>query len=109
MEILTMILLIFLAMKFVDVIRYIVNADMNGLVTQLVAWLVGVLAVYLTVWAEWATMPTDTWTRILWGVLIGSGAAAAHDLLRAIAKPEIRPALVAPRATTAPVTPAPVA
>lgn len=99
MEILTMILLIFLAMKLVDLVRYIANADMNGVITQLLSWLAGVLVVYLTVWAEWLTVPVDTWTRVLWGVLVGSGAAAAHDLLKALAKTWVYSAMIVPRHT----------
>jgi hypothetical protein len=101
MEFLTMILLIFLAMKLVDVVRYIANADMNGVITQLLSWLAGILVVYLPVWTGWTTefIIDDTWTRILWGVLIGSGAAAAHDLLKALAKTWGYSALVVPRNT----------
>jgi hypothetical protein len=95
-EIFTMILLIFLALKLVDLVRYIVNADMNGVITQVLAWLAGILVVYLTVWAEWTTefIETWTWTRLLWGVLLGSAAGVAHDLLKAIAKTSVYSALI---------------
>lgn len=104
MDVFTLILLIFLALKLVDVVRYIANADMNGVVTQLLAWLAGILVVYLTVWAEWTTIFPDTWTRILWGVLLGSGAGFTHDLLKAIAKTSVYSPLIVPRGTPRPVT-----
>jgi hypothetical protein len=108
MEILLIVLLIFLAMKLLDVVRYIVNADMNGMVTQVLAWLAGILVVYITVWAEWITVFNYTGTRIVYGLLIGSGAAVTHDLLKAIAKASTYYALIAPRviATPTPTTPA---
>lgn len=105
MEILTVILLILLAKKIVDVICYLANADINGVVTQFIAWAVGILTVFLAIWADTPLTSGDAWPRILWGLYLGSAASAVHDICKAIAKAWSPRELLPPRPVATPAHP----
>lgn len=75
------ILFALLARKFVDFIRYVVHGDVNGMVTQIIAWLMGILTIYFLVWTQWPNVPELTWERLLWGLLVGGAASTVHDFL----------------------------
>jgi hypothetical protein len=86
MAVLLVIFLVLLALKLMDLVKYAACGDANGIVTQIVAWALGVLVVYLALAADWDMLPGGVWPRILWGVLIGSAASTFHDLFKSIAK-----------------------
>jgi hypothetical protein len=86
MEFLLVIFLTLLALKLVDFVRYMANGDGNGMITQVLAWLAGILVVYLAEWADLPGIPPEVWPRILLGLFIGSAAATVHDFFKALAK-----------------------
>lgn len=98
MQITVILLLIVLAKKVLDFIKYAANGDINGAVTQFVAWAVGVATVYLSSAANVQDLDADAWQRVLWGMYLGSGASVATDTIKAIAKAPLQPPLLQPRA-----------
>ena len=71
--------------KLVDWIRCIVHGDINGIVTPLVAWLLGTVVIYLSIWGlKWPEdLPYDPWSRVLWGLYVGLAAGTVHDFFMA--------------------------
>ncbi len=94
------VLVALLVRKVLDFIRYVVHGDVNGMVSQIVAWLLGILVVYCLLWSEWPGVPDTVWQRILWGMVVGSAASTVHDFLCAWAKTWSHRPLVTPTATT---------
>lgn len=90
-------LLAILVRKFVDFVRYAVHGDVNGVVTQLIAWIIGIITVYMAIWANWDGVAGDVWPRILWGVYLGSLGSTLHDLFQALAKTWSTRPLIDPR------------
>lgn len=81
-----------LAKKVVDFLKYLTNRDLNGAVTQLVAWAAGVCAVLLYAQTDWAdTIPVagsiladlNFWSQLAYGLTIASGASLATDFIKA--------------------------
>lgn len=98
-------LLAVIVKKFVDFIRSLAHGDINGIVTPIIAWLVGILVIYLCIWTmNWPSqyLPTD-WSRILWGVFLGSAAGTIHDFLAATSRGYTRRRFVE-QSPVAPVT-----
>lgn len=91
--------------KFVDFVRQLRGRDTSAIVTQLLAWVLGVVAVYLTAHVdfasavEFANMSLDDmslWTQTVLGVLVGSVGSVAKDGLKALdnSQTEAAPKLV---------------
>ncbi len=84
---------LFLVKKFVDFLRYATNRDVNGVVTQLVAWTAGVGAVLIGAQTQWAndiTVGSATlahlsfWSQLFVGLTLASAASFAADTLSAV-------------------------
>lgn len=82
-----------LTLKLVDFLRYCRAADMNGVFTQLAAWVGGVLVVLLVAQTDWADgIPVgdmslgtiNIWSIIFYGLAAGSAASVYKDTTKAI-------------------------
>lgn len=82
-----------LTLKLIDFVRYARGADLNGIITQLAAWFVGVLVVLLVAQTDWAAgiavgnMNLHTlnfWSLVFYGLSAGSGASLVKDALKAV-------------------------
>jgi hypothetical protein len=100
------------AKKFVDFVRQLRGKDVSGVLTQLLAWVSGVVVVYLTAHVdfasaiEFANMSLDDmslFTQTILGVLVGSVGSVVKDGFKAVdnSQTEAAPNLV----TGAPKTP----
>jgi hypothetical protein len=102
MDVLLVIFSVLLVKKLVDFVRYLVSADTNGAVTQLLAWAAGILVLFMAIWADWGPGTGEAWPRILMGLYIGSGAGVLHDLFKAIAQRWTTAALLPSRTMATP-------
>lgn len=93
MEFVPAVAMLALILKVVDFLRYAKNADVNGVVTQLIVWVAGVGVMLLaskTVWAngiEIGDRPLSTlsfWSIVFAGMSIGSGASLVKDAFKSI-------------------------
>ncbi|MBM0203496.1 hypothetical protein JNW90_10505 [Micromonospora sp. STR1s_5] len=93
MEFVPMLVLLALAKKLVDLGRYASGRDLNGVVTQLVAWAAGVVVVIAFAASDWASLVTfgdlslakmGLMSQILAGLTVGSTASLGQDLLKAV-------------------------
>lgn len=82
-----------LTLKVVDFLRYCRAADVNGVFTQLAAWIAGVIVVLLVAHTDWAdgiavgdmTLGTiNVWSLIFYGLSAGSAASFVKDSLKAV-------------------------
>ncbi len=82
-----------LTLKIIDFLRYLRGGDINGMLTQLFAWLAGVLVVLLVAQTDWADgiaigdMSLATlgfWSLVFYGLSAGSGASAVKDFLKSV-------------------------
>jgi len=83
-----------LGLKFVDFLRYAKAADVNGVMTQLIAWIAGVAVVMLAAHTQWAQgiAPVGTaalssygiWDQVFAGLAIGSSASFLKDTLKSV-------------------------
>jgi hypothetical protein len=80
-------------LKVIDFLRYARSGDLNGVLTQLCAWLAGVGVVLLVAETQWAKgieignialANMGFWSLVFAGVQISSGASAVKDLSKAI-------------------------
>lgn len=78
-----------LTLKLVDFLRYARAADMNGVLTQLCAWIGGVVVVLLVAQTDWADgiqigdkslHSLSIWSLIFVGLTTGSGASVVKDI-----------------------------
>lgn len=93
MEFLPVLAMAALTLKVVDFLRYLRAGDMNGVFTQLAAWLAGVIVVLLVAQTDWADgigvgdMSLGTinfWSLIFYGLSAGSAASTVKDGFKAI-------------------------
>ena len=79
--------------KFVDFVRQLRGKDTSAVVTQLLAWALGIVAVYLTANVDFASAVTfantsldqmGLWTQTVLGVLVGSVGSVGKDALKAL-------------------------
>lgn len=93
MEFVPAVAMLLLVTKVVDFLRYARSRDTNGVVTQLIVWVGGILVVLLVARTTWANGITvgdrplnylDIWSQIFAGLTIGSGASFAKDLTKSI-------------------------
>jgi hypothetical protein len=82
-----------LTLKVIDFLRYARAADMNGCLTQLSAWIAGVVVVLLAAQTDWAAginigdrnlHVLGFWSLVFYGLSAGSGASIAKDALKAV-------------------------
>jgi hypothetical protein len=98
MNTLFVILLVLLIKKIIDFIRYAANGNNNAVLTQALAWVIGVIAVYMAIWANLAGFADESGPRILWGVGFASAASSVHDFFKCIAKIWNKNSLLPPHA-----------
>lgn len=93
MEFVPAVAMLLLITKVVDFLRYARSRDANGVTTQLIAWVGGVLVVLLvaqTTWADGiavgdrALSTLDIWSQVFAGLTIGSAASFAKDVTKAV-------------------------
>ena len=98
--------------KFVDFLRSLRGRDTNAVVTQLVAWVGGILVVWLAANVDFASAievanvqldQMSLWTQAALGLLLGSSASIAQDVLKAVdnTQSESKPKLVPAQGDTA--------
>jgi hypothetical protein len=93
MDLLVLGLMAFLVSKIVDFGKFITNRDINGMVTQLLTWVAGVVVVFLganTDWADGIPVGTDSLGSLGWpsllllGLTISSSASFLYDARAAV-------------------------
>jgi hypothetical protein len=93
MEFLPVVAMAALILKLIDFLRYCRAADVNGITTQLAAWIAGVLVVLLVAQTDWADgisigdMSLGTlgfWSLVFYGLSAGSTASFVKDTLKAV-------------------------
>jgi ABC-type amino acid transport system permease subunit len=81
------------AKKFVDFVRQLRGRDVSAVLTQLLAWVSGIVVVYLTAHVdfasaiEFANVQLDhmsLWTQTILGVLVGSVGSVVKDGFKAV-------------------------
>lgn len=104
-----------LTLKCIDFLRYLRAADVNGVFTQLAAWIAGVIVVILVAQTDWADgigvgdmnlASLNIWSLIFYGLAAGSSASVVKDVLKSVdnANTSAIPTLVR-RTTRRPVEP----
>lgn len=82
-----------LVLKVIDFLRYLRAADVNGVLTQLSAWIAGVVVILLVAQTDWAdgiavgdmTLATiNIWSLIFYGLTAGSSASLVKDVVKAV-------------------------
>ena len=80
-------------LKVVDLVRYVAGGDANGVATQLLVWLLGVLGLW---WISATSLGpqiavggrslagTHGWGLIFYGLLVSSLASVVKDLLKSL-------------------------
>lgn len=93
MEFVPFVVLLALVKKIVDFFKMASGGDMNGAVTQLVAWGAGVAAVMLFAQSDWADgiqvadhalSTLNAWSQFIVGMTIASSAGVVTDTIKAI-------------------------
>lgn len=93
MEVLAALLVMPLIKKIIDFIRFIRARDIDGVVTQSVAWVVSVLVTVLAAHTDWADgfsvfgkiFSEASWqSHVFLGLLIGSSASLVTDTIKAL-------------------------
>lgn len=93
MEFLPVVAMAALTIKLIDFLRYLRAADINGICSQLAAWVAGVVVVLLVAQTDWADgisigdMNLATlgfWSLVFYGLSAGSAASFAKDSLKAV-------------------------
>jgi hypothetical protein len=122
MEFVPLLLMVSIVKKVVDFVKYATSGDVNALVTQLVAWAVGIGLAFLAATSDWADnfdvngQPVSTlngWSLVFVGLAIASTAGFGWDAVKAIdgSNSAVVPNLLArpyPATATPPVTHQPV-
>lgn len=82
-----------LILKAIDFARYLRAADVNGIFTQLAAWIAGIVVVLLVAQTDWADgiavgdmnlAILNIWSLIFYGIAAGSGASIVKDTLKSV-------------------------
>jgi hypothetical protein len=93
MEFVPLLLMASIVKKGVDFVKYAISADVNAVVTQLVAWAVGIGLAFLAANSDWAEdinvngqalALLNGWSLVLVGVAIASLAGFGWDAVKAI-------------------------
>ncbi len=82
-----------LVLKVVDFLRYLVAANVNGVITQLAAWAAGILVLLLVSHTNWAgaviiggfpLSKLGVWSLVFYGMATASAASVGKDALKAV-------------------------
>lgn len=93
MEFVPLLVMTALIKKTVDLLRYATNQDWNGILTQLVAWTVGIGLTFVVADSDFgagiavnghALSALNTWSIVLTGLVVGSSASFAWDIMKAV-------------------------
>lgn len=90
MDILPLLTLPVLLYKLIDFVRYAVNGDRNGVITQLLVWVAGIVGVVAFAHSDLPDMQglalhqMNVWTQIIVGLQAASIASAGKDVLKAV-------------------------
>lgn len=85
--------MIALGLKFVDFLRYAKAKDINGVLTQLIAWVAGIGVVMLAAHTQWSAgipignLPLSAlgaWDQVFAGLALGSTASFLKDTLKSV-------------------------
>jgi hypothetical protein len=80
-------------LKLLDFFKYVLNGDLNGIVTLLLGWVAGVVAVLLFLQTQWADEITigsqaldslDFWSKAVFGFATSSVAGVLYDFKKAV-------------------------
>ncbi len=93
------------AKKFVDFVRQLRGRDVSGVLTQLLAWVSGIVVVYLTAHVDFASAiefanvhldDMGLFTQTVLGILVGSVGSVVKDGFKAVdnSQTEATPSLV---------------
>ncbi len=83
--------MIALIKKLVDFTRYAKAGDINGIITQLVAWAAGIAVFFLAAQSDWADgieigdralSVLNGWSLVMAGLAAGSSASVFQDFLK---------------------------
>jgi hypothetical protein len=97
--------------KAVDFVRNLRGRDMSAVLTQLLAWVSGIVVVWLSAHVDFASAvevanisldQMGLWTQAALGVLLGSGASVFQDALKSVdnSQSEAKPKLLPKQSTT---------
>lgn len=93
MDFLPAIAMVTLVIKIIDFARYARARDTNGITTQLITWLAGVIVVMLAAQTDWATdlrvgafslAELGIWSQVFWGLSFASTASFGKDITKAV-------------------------
>lgn len=79
--------------KLVDTVKYLTNGDLNAVVTQLTAWLMGILMTWVGAASDLANSfqvngvalgDLNAWSLILVGFVLASTAGVGWDVIKAV-------------------------
>lgn len=93
MEFVPAVAMLALILKVIDFLRYAKAGDLNGVLTQLITWVAGVLVLLLVAQTNWADGITigDTvlsklgfWSVVFAGLSLASTASLAKDTLKSV-------------------------
>lgn len=82
-----------LSLKLIDFLRYLRAGDLNGVFTQIAAWIAGVAVVFLVAQTDWASgvavgdmnlATLNAWSLVFYGLSVGSGGSVVKDVLKAV-------------------------
>lgn len=82
-----------LIVKVIDFLRYAKNRDINGVLTQAITWVAGVVVLVLAAQTTWAHIiavsgvPLNRlgfWSLVFAGLTVSSGASLVKDTLKAV-------------------------
>lgn len=93
MEFVPAVAMLALVLKVVDFLRYAKARDYNGVLTQLITWVAGVVVLLLVAQTSWSAMigvagvplgKLGFWSLVFAGLTISSGASLVNDYRKAI-------------------------
>lgn len=105
MEFVPILVMAALAKKLVDVLRFAAGRDLNGVITQVVAWVGGAVVVVAFAASDWASQiqigdlalaKMSFVSQVLAGLTLGSTASLGQDVIKAVdqTQTERKPALL---------------
>lgn len=93
MEFVPLLVMVALVKKAVDFIKYVTSGDLNAIITQLVAWAVGIALAFIAANSDWADTimingeplnSFNNWSLVFVGLNVASLAGFGWDTLKAI-------------------------
>lgn len=93
MDFLPAVAMVALLIKVIDTLRYLRAGDINGVLTQVSAWVAGIIVVVLVAQTDWADGiqigdrslgVLGIWSLVFYGMSAGSTASFAKDTLKAV-------------------------